>query len=201
MTLKESFKKSFPYTWYLYVVAIAIPCVAFPAAYSFAHRPQEFEKLNLFVSSVVSDSKLSDNIQSLFKDKGVKAVEVASFDPNDNEYLYIEKLNVVGLNKCDILVIPENRLNLINAKACMIELNEDIKSECNILDCDYYTVDNIDYGVKLTVNTPLKDYVSLNNGVNYYAFLGGKSWNVGSYSNKNPNSTNAFGLMQFIVGK
>lgn len=201
MTLKEQFKKSFSYTWYLYVLAIVIPCVAFPLAYSFMHRPQEYEKLSLFISSNLIDDKLENELESKFKDKGVKNIEIVSFDSEDNEYMYLQKLNVVGINKCDVLIIPENMVDTLNPKGSMIEFNDDVKAKCNSSSENYFKYEELDYGLELTDLSPLKAYNCLKTGVKNYLFIGGKSWNVGDYSGKVPNTTNAFDLVSYLIGK
>lgn len=201
MTLKDKFKKSFSYTWYLYVLAIVVPSIAFPLSYSFMHRPQEYQKLSLFLSVNGQKDELSKDIENMFKDEGVKNVEIVSFDNADNEYMYLQKLNVVGINKCDVLIIPESMLNTLNPMGSMIEFNEDVKTKCNALDQDFFSYEDKDYGVKLTDSTPLKRYECIKSDEKYYAFLGGKSWNVGEYSSKTPNSSHAFDLMRFLIGK
>lgn len=200
MNLRNQFKRSFSYTWYLYVLAIVVPCVAFPIAYSFMHRPQEYEKLSLFVSGPIKDDSLSLILENKFKDSGVKTVELISFDYQDNETMYLKKLNVVGINRCDVLIIPESYLYTINPEGCMIEFNDEIKELCAASEETYYQYENKDFAVELTSKSPLGSFVSLNDSMKYYAFLGGKSWNVGNYSSKRPNTENAFGLISYIVG-
>ena len=201
MTLKKQFKKTFSYTWYLYLIALVVPCVAFPLAFSFMHRPQEYEKLSIFLSTNVKENDFSNKIENDFKDKGVRAVDIVSYDPEDNEYLYLQKLNVVGINKCDILIIPESMVSTLNPKTSMIEFNVDIKAQCDVENEIFYNYDGLDYGVELTDKTPLLEYGLVKKTAKYYAFLGGKSWNAGEYSLKSPNTSNAFDLMRFIVGK
>lgn len=201
MNLKNQFKKTFSYTWYLYLIALVVPCVAFPLAYSFMHRPQEYEKLSIFLSCNVGENDFSRTIEKAFKDKGVRSVEVVSSDPNDNEYMYLQKLNVVGVNKCDVLIIPESMVSSLDPKGSMIEFNEDIKNRCNVSSESFYNYLGLDYGVTLTDVSPLKAYGFIKSEVKYYAFLGGKSWNVGEYSTSVPNTTNAFDFMRYIVGK
>lgn len=200
MNLKEQFNRSFSYTWYLYVLAIVVPCVAFPMAFSFMHRAQEYEKLSLFLSNTIKDDSLSSVLEEKFKDEGVKTVELISFNHNDNESMYLKKLNVVGINRCDVLIIPESYLDTINPAGCMVAFNDEVKELCSAKEESFYKYEDVDYAVELTDKSPLKNYVSLNENVKYYAFLGGKSWNVGKYSSKTPNTSNAFELVSYLIG-
>ena len=60
MKFSKQFKKSFSYTWYLYLIAIVIPAVLFPLSYSFMHRPKQYEMLSLFVPVSLKTDKADD---------------------------------------------------------------------------------------------------------------------------------------------
>lgn len=201
MTIKEQFKKSFSYTWYLYLIAILLPCVAFPVSYSFLHRPQEYEKLSLFLSVNVSDNKFATSLENKFKDNGVKNVEIVSFDAEDNEFGYYQKLTVVGVNKCDVLILPENKIDRIDVQGSFVELNDDIKNRSNITTENCYLVDGASYGVNVSDSKALKNHNLIKQNTNYYAFLGGKSWNIDSYSTKSVTTSNAFSLLSYLLEK
>jgi len=201
MTLKERFKSSFSYTWYFYLIALVLPSVAFPLAYSFMHRPQQYEKLSLFISSSLKDDSFEKALEDKFSPLGVKSVEVVSFDPMLSESMYLKKLNVVGINRCDVLLIPEDKLNTLNPSGCMVEFNDDIKSLCSSQEEEYFTYEEKDFAIKLTSVSPVGEYATLTSNTNYYLFLGGSSWNTGEYSSKAKTTGNAFELIKYLIGK
>lgn len=202
MTIKTKFQKTFAYTWYLYLLAIVIPCICFPLAYSFMHRAQEFEKLSLFLSNTIEDSsKLEKNLLEKFKEKGVKKIDITSYDASGNVYMYSQKLSVVGLNRSDVLIIPNSKIGEINLLGSMIGFNEDIKNRCNSVSESYYSYEGIDYGLKISKTSYITNYVKLSESEDYYLFLGGNSWNVGEYSTKAMTTTNAFELVKYLIGK
>lgn len=201
MTLKEKFKKAFSYTWYLYLIAIVVPCVGFPLAFSYLHRPGENEKLSLFLSSDVNTTELENTLLNEFKTDGVKNVDVYSQNSNGNELMYLQKLNVVGLNSCDIIVIPESRLGVFDPVIYSVEINQTIKDYCKIESELFYTSAGKEYAVELPSSTPLKTYSSFQDNTKYYAFFGANSFNVGEFSSKPKTSTNAFKLMKYILDK
>lgn len=201
MTLKEQFKRSFAYTWYLYVLAIALPSVAFPLAYSFMHRPKENEKLTLFISCDIETSKLEDLILEKFKDDGVKTVDAYSYNADGNELMFEEKLKIVGINSADILIVPEYKLDSIDYLTNAVELVSEVKEKCNITDEEIFKYENFEYAVNMPENTPISEFVSFKKDTKYYAFFGGKSANVGKYSLSDKTSENAFKLMSYLLGK
>ena len=102
MTFKKQFKESFSYTWYLYLLAIAIPAILFPLSYSFMHRPKEYETLSIFIPTELKDEKAEDTLLSKFKENGVRKVDIIYSNPND-QYTFSNKLAVVGYNTCDLI--------------------------------------------------------------------------------------------------
>ena len=201
MTLKERFKKSIHYTWYLYLISAIVPCIVFPIAYSFLHRPLESEKLNLFISCDVDTTNLENKIHDVFKNNGVKTVDVYSQNSKGNELMYLQKLNVIGLNTSDIIIVPSDRLGVFDSSIYSLELNDNVKSLCGISNENLYTFEGKDYAVEIPDENPLKEYVDFDVNTKYYSFLSINSFNIGEYSSKPIVTENAFKLLKYILGK
>jgi len=201
MKFSKQFKKSFSYTWYLYLLAIALPSVLFPLSYSFMHRPKQNETLSLFVPVSLISEKADDILFEKFKDLGIRKAEVINVESNENVGEFVKKLSVVAYNRCDIMIIPEVELDKVGIETASIELSAEIKELCQISSEDIYSYENVDYGVKIPSNTPVSEFADLKNDANYYAFLNSKSWNIGEYSTSKLHTENAFKMMQYILGK
>ena len=201
MKFSTQFKKSFSYTWYLYLLAIVVPAVLFPLSYSFMHRPKQYEMLSLFVPVSLKTDKADDVLFDAFKDLGIRTAEVINVENNDTTVQFVKKLSVVAYNRCDVMIIPEAELQNVGIETASLQLNNEVKELCKISDEKLHTWEETDYGVLIPKTTPLNTFVDLKEDVNYYAFLNAKSWNIGEYSNRKTNTEKAFKMMQYILGK
>ena len=201
MKFSTQFKKSFSYTWYLYLIAIVVPAVLFPLSYSFMHRAKQHEVLSLFLPVSLKTEKAEDILFEKFKDLGIRNAEIINVESNDNTVEFVKKLSVVAYNRCDIMIIPEVELKNVGIETASLELSSEVKQLCLINDETIYTYENVDYGVKIPENTPISEFADLKNDENYYAFINQKSWNIGEYSNQKVHTENAFKMMQYILGK
>ena len=201
MKFSTQFKKSFSYTWYLYLIAIVVPAVLFPLSYSFMHRAKQYEVLSLFVPVSLKREDAEDILFEEFKDLGIRNAEIINVESNDNTVEFVKKLSVVAYNRCDIMIIPEVELDKVGIETASLELTSEVKQLCSISDENIYTYEGTDYGVKIPSNTPINEFADLKNDANYYAFINSKSWNIGEYSSQKLKTENAFKMMQYILGK
>ena len=200
MTYKKQFKKSFSYTWYLYLLGIVVPCVIFPLSYSFMHRPKQFETLSVFLACSLKNEKAEVLLLEKFKNLGVRKFEFVTSDPA-REVEFAKKISVVGYNRCDLIIIPEDKLDKVGVFTTSIDLNDEIKNLCNITSENLFKQDDKDYAVELPKNGGLSEYANFIDDTNYYAFINAKSYNIGDYSQFKPNTKNAFELMRFCLEK
>ena len=201
MKFSKQFKKSFSYTWYLYLIAIVLPSILFPLSYSFMHRPKQYEMLSLFVPVSLKTEKADDLLYEQFKDLGIRTAEVINVESNDSVVNFVKKLSVVAYNRCDIMIIPDKELENVGIETASLEMNSEIKKLCGINDEIMHTWEGVDYGVMIPKTTPLSDFVDFQEDINYYAFLNSKSWNIGEYSGQKIHTENAFKMMHYILGK
>ena len=201
MNFKVEFKKSFSYTWYLYLLAIVLPSIIFPLSFSFMHRALEYQTLSLFLSCSDYSDEITSNIKKDLSIDGLKKVEIISSDPYDNEFNYYQKLTVIGYNRCDILILPEDKIERARIYTASIELNDEVKTLCGITNQNFYSYEDKAYGVEITETSPIKNEIKVVDDKKYYAFLNGKSWNIGNYSSQAKTTNNAFDFMKYILGK
>ena len=201
MKFSKQFKKSFSYTWYLYLLAIVVPSILFPLSYSFMHRPKQYETLAMFIPVSLKTDKAEDMTFEDLKDLGIRTAEITNVESNENEMNFSKKISVVAYNRCDVIILPEDKLNKVGIETASLELNSEVKELCKISDENIYSYEKIEYGVEIPHNTPLISYVDFKEDANYYAFINAKSCNIGEYSNQKMHTENAFKLMQYILGK
>ncbi len=201
MKFSKQFKKSFSYTWYLYLLAIVLPAILFPLSYSFMHRPKQYETLALFVPVSLKTEKAEDMMFEDLKDLGIRTTDITNVETNENEMNFSKKISVVAYNRCDIIILPEDKLNKVGIETASLELNNEIKELCKVSAENIYSYNEIEYGIKIPHDTPLLKYVDFEESANYYAFINSKSWNIGQYSSQKVTTENTFKLMQYILGK
>ena len=197
MKFSTQFKKSFSYTWYLYLLAIVVPAILFPLSYSFMHRAKANETLSIFLPCYAKD-KAEDKLFEDFKDLGIRKTEVIEADYLEDEVTFAKKISVVAYNRCDIIILPEEKLESIGIETAALELNSEVKELCKITD---ENIDKSGCGVEIPKVTPLNEIANLKEEKNYYAFIAAKSWNIGKYSQSKAYTDNAFKFMQYVLGK
>ena len=201
MKFSKQFKKSFSYTWYLYVLAIVVPTVLFPLSYSFMHRAKQNETLSLFIPVNEKDGA-EDKLFEEFKDLEIRKAEVITSDYVNNEYEFAKKISVIAYNRCDLIILPAEKVDSIGIETAALELTSDVMELCKISGETLYPSDKENkYGVMLPKNTPLTEIAELSEEKDFYAFLSAKSWNIGEYSPSKKYTDNAFKFMQYALGK
>lgn len=197
MKFSTQFKKSFSYTWYLYLLAIVVPAVLFPLSYSFMHRAKQHETLSIFIPCYAKENAESKLFEE-FKNLGIRKTEVIEADYLEDEVTFAKKISVIAYNRCDLIILPEEKLGSIGIETAALELTAEVKENCKITT---EKIDDSGYGVELPKTTPLSDIANLREDKNYYAFLSAKSWNIGEYSTSKVHTENAFKFMQYVLGK
>ena len=201
MKFSKYFKKAFSYTWQFYLLALLIPSIIFPLAYSLKNRPKNHQILSIFLPVELSVNNANTVLYDDLEDLNVRSTEIVSYDAYDNKLLFEQKVTVVAYNRCDILVLPEDKLEEVLIFTQALNINDEIKKLCNISDEKIYTNQEIEYGVEIPATSPLMKFGYFKNEIKYYAFLNGKSVNIGDYSLKSPHTENAFKMMQYALGK
>ena len=201
MKFSTQFKKSFSYTWYLYLLAIVFPAILFPLSYSFMHRPKQYETLSLFLPVTLKSETADDELFKDLEHLEIRKAEIINVESNENEYEFSKKLSVVAYNRCDIMIIAEDKLDKIGIETASLELNSEIKELCNVDSENIYKYEDVEYGIQIPKTTPLTKFGELKEDQNYYAFLNSKSWNIGEFSSQKIYTENAFKFMQYILGK
>ena len=180
-TLKKNrIKAAFKYTWPFYIVFAVVTTFALWFVFGITHKTPAYKTLTLFVSGEVKDSKkLKNDMLEKYKDNELKSFSCIYADPSDGNYYH--KLSVPGYNSADVLIIPQSRLDNLNASAFALDFDE------NLINTYYtglslFTQNDVNYGVKLD-KEKVKQYMALPTE-DCYMLLNAKSQNIGEYSSK-----------------
>ena len=117
----EKFKARFIYDWVLYVAVTIAAIGIWSLAFGLYNAPAPTETINLFFAGDVIDRSLQDEGVAALKDYGVKSVQISSC--NVSESLFNTKYSVVGLNGCDVVLVPESVANETECASTFTPLN------------------------------------------------------------------------------
>ena len=95
------------------IEAIALPSILFPLSYSFMHRPKQYETLSLFVPVTLKSETADDELFKDLEHLGIRTAEIINVETNENDYDFSKKLSVVAYNRCDIMIIAEDKLDKV----------------------------------------------------------------------------------------
>ena len=177
---KKRIKSVMKYTWPFYLLAalIIIPSMYF--IFGVTHRTPAYKTMTIFVTGEMKDNKKCRNdLIEKYKSNELKSVSFVSAIPGTANYN--QKLTVPGYNTCDILIIPESKLNDVVVSAFALNLSDELINEY-YQGYTFYQQEDVNYGIKIDRNK-VSDYFYLPSE-ECYLVLNGKSVNTGKYSTK-----------------
>ncbi len=177
---KKRIKSVMKYTWPFYILAALIVVPSMYFIFSVTHRTPTYKTITLFVSGEMKDDKkLTNDLLKNYKDNNLKSVSAISSIPTDP--MYNSKLTVPGYNTCDILIIPESKLNDVVVSAFGLELSDELINEYYV-GYSFYKQEDINYGIKIDKEKTSEYFILPSEDC--YMVLSGKSENTGKYSPK-----------------
>ena len=177
---KARIKNNLRYSWPLYIFIPVMIGLLMNFIFSVVHKLPAYKTLTIFISGEVKDSKgLKNDLLTKYEDKELKSVTLISALPNEGHYN--TKLTVPGYNTADVLIIPESKLENLDASYFALDLKSELLTSY-YSGYSTYDKDGVSYGIKLNKEL-VKPYMSLPNE-ECYLFLNGGSQNLGEYSNK-----------------
>jgi hypothetical protein len=205
MTLssKQFIKNGIPYFWPLFV---AIPLVgSFLITYTMnlIHLPKNYEKIEIFVaSSGVNSNGLASNIETVFKEAGMKEAGIVTSNPTD--LTFYQKLKVIGYNSSDLFILPASIMETLDLTEIMLPIYDlFIENELEGEHYSYFEQDEKQYGIEIKSSTSeswLEDYIPFADE-NYYLTISATSLTIKSYGT-HPNSVYDLSLqaMRYLLG-
>ena len=181
--LRKRFEIALAYNWPLFIILPVCAGLAISYLFGVYHQPLPYEKINLFVASLETESEaISENIQAKFADQNLKEVSITTSNPSDA--IFNQKLKVVGYNRADLFLLPLSVLDDLTPSDVMLPFSEElIATYINGEDRTYYIEQQLTFGVLLkstAENSWLDEYINFV-AEDYYLCINVKSKNVADF--------------------
>ena len=118
--MKSSFRTRFYYDWVLYVAVVVVAVVVWYLAFGLFNAPAPTETIDVFFAGTVKDYSIAEQGQKAMETSGVKLVEIISCSPSDE--VFSTKYSVVGVNACDVVVVPVSVADKTDCKNTFLKL-------------------------------------------------------------------------------
>jgi len=173
-------KNTLHYSWLYYVLVVLLAVALWLVSFNLFHAPKEFESLDIFFAGSIKDYQIEQEAQNALAEHGVKAVEFYSSNPADNTFA--TKYNVVGLNNCDVCIVPLSIAENTQCNLTFLELTD-------LYGCSPFVQEGKTYGILLPseAKTALEQYFTFTNE-EYVLLINESTVNSGSASSLNKNA-------------
>lgn len=186
--------------WYLFFIWCLVAVIASVGIIDLRLKPKNEEVFSVFLSGYSLDkAKIQNSLESVSPDY-VREINVYTVEITDEYFGVYYATN--GTMKCDIAIIPEERLNNDTIEGSYLVLNTEYLEKYN-LPTDYYYVNDKVYGIKVfdkekDDNNSFISYTKDGNDKqDYYAFFFMYSYHTGELNSRKYDT--AFKMLEVIV--
>ena len=137
--MSRRFKDRFYYDWVLYIAVAITAALSWYFIFGLFNAPAPTETVNVFFAGEVIGDSLAKEGTSALEERGVRLVELVSC--STEEARFSTKYTVVGLNGCNVVVVPLSVAEKTDCAGSFLPL-EGIE--------DVYTQDGAAYGAFLS---------------------------------------------------
>lgn len=182
---KSELKTHIQTKWIYYILSIFAAFIVSILSITIASAPTKKEKVSIFLTCYNVENNFSAYMDSIKPDY----LEIIDLNIRHKEDTYYGMVVSAFVKDADIILIPESKIEYINVRDFLI-LNDDIVNELTEKHFDYYSIDDIKYGLKIYSKDSkegiLKGLVTFNqeeSDENCYLFINNKSLHMGKYNN------------------
>lgn len=182
---KSELKTHIQTKWIYYILSIFAAFIVSILSITIASAPTKKEKVSIFLTCYNVENNFSAYMDSIKPDY----LEIIDLNIRHKEDTYYGMVVSAFVKDADIVLIPESKIEYINVRDFLI-LNDDIVNELTEKHFDYYSIDDIKYGLKIYSKDSkegiLKGLVTFNqeeSDENCYLFINNKSLHMGKYNN------------------
>lgn len=193
----KSIKHTLQYTWWMYLLVPVCVSLLFYWSFSIYHRPTAFEKVSIFFGGNVTEANFTEKLKDKVDSDSLRDVSVSSCDTHYARYE--EKLTVVGLNNCDLLILPSSSFELfkdVDLKTFFVPFDSELEGYKL---GSYYEKDSTKFGYKITDSWLNPTYLSFEKDVDYYLVYNVSSKNIGKYREQGNTNENALKVAKAIL--
>ena len=182
---KSELKTHIQTKWIYYILSIFAAFIVSILSITIASNKKKKEKVSIFLTCYNVENNFSAYMDSIKPDY----LEIIDLNIRHKEDTYYGMVVSAFVKDADIVLIPESKIEYINVRDFLI-LNDDIVNELTEKHFDYYSIDDIKYGLKIYSKDSkegiLKGLVTFNqeeSDENCYLFINNKSLHMGKYNN------------------
>lgn len=191
----KSIKNTFQYTWWIYLLTPVLLAPLFYWSFSIYHRPTSFEKIEIFVGADVVDKSFTEKLKDKVVSDSLRLVGVSSLSPEQPRYK--EKLSVVGINNCDLLILPKESVDMFeDTKEYFVELDTELSSYSSN---GFYEKEDKKYGYDVSSSWLNETYINFKSDTSYYLLINVSSKNAGKYYKEGNHNENALKVTKAIL--
>ena len=201
-------KKIFAHTWYIYPLAIGLITVLWFWGFEAFHQPTAHQSLTIFFATNIKKESFAKDIRvNNYEREKLREVNTPHSLPTSSGYY--SKLDMY-LSNSDILILDEKTIDdFKNYKdRFLVDIPSDIQNEYYSDFTDYYLYEDENhethsYGIRIKKKgeaSYFTDYMTFDEGYDYYACLSLSSQNLGKISGeKNSKFDNALTFMKYLL--
>ncbi len=197
-------KKSIPFSLPIAITILLSSSLAWIGLYQWLDTPSEQESLHLFLSSNAYASTLESDLKKGLSDQNLKQVTVTALAPTNT--FYASTLATVGIQECDLLVLPKTVLDGLGdfSDFAPLEASTLLTFGLNPTDYGYFSSDDTRVGLKIydgTSETNLfNDWSGFEGSDDFFIMINVNTVNSGSFSVQEETVTeNAFYALAYLL--
>ena len=182
---KSELKNHIQSKWKYQLLGIVVAFIVSLVAITISSQPTRKEKVSIFLTCYNASNNLSSYMDSIKPDY----LEIIELNIRHKDDTYYGTIIQGFMKEADFIIVPESKKDYIITKNCLV-LNDDILNELTNKHYDYYSVNEINYGLKIyskdTKEGILKGLITFNqeeSDEDCYLFINNKSLHMGKYNN------------------
>lgn len=179
--------------WIFYLLVIVFSISFWIILFNLKFSNPSIPTINIFVSGQLTNQTFEKTIEVNFDN--TLAINAVSIDKNNEGYY--DKLSLVGLISCEIIILPKSVAENLPLKNYMHQISLDfINTNFTNQDLEFYSLEDNHYGIKIdsTMMNSLKDYYHFSSE-DYYLFI-----NDISVDGDNNINNNVLEVIRFLLG-
>ena len=192
---KQFFLKIGKHIWVYVLLCVACSLLSIYVI-DLINKPRNEQTISILVASYDEKCEVFKEEVDKLRPKYLREIQYNTYSLLDHNYEQYYSNLAYGL--CDIVILPESRVNESKVQDYYAILSEDIRTEY-FNEKEFYSLNDTIYGVQihkkgLEDNNLLKYSLGIDSDENYYLFFYWKSKHIGALNNTTYNT--AFELMQ-----
>lgn len=197
-------KKAIPFSLPIAFTIILSSSIAWVALYQWLDTPSEQESLHLFLSSNTYASTLENDLKEGLEGQNLKQVTITALAPTNT--FYASTLATVGIQECDLLVLPKTVLDGLGDFSDFAPLEESTLLALGLASSDYsfFSSGETPVGIKVydgaSENNLFNGWATFEGQDDCFIMINVNTVNSGLFSIKGGNVTdNAFDALAYLL--